>query len=177
MANYKVNMNVIKRQNVNRQGQNVAAKKKFKFKYISNWNNNNNNNDSSNDGIHNGNSDNNTNNNSIIQYRMFQRQSFWCKDVNILTDNISCWCASSRGAIFTNRTDTEHRKVSDVSNSNPKANYFQSRSAKYRITISLSNFFLICIVGGGIKVHSTLRPLNGLLCQPRVIMIMEKSVE
>jgi hypothetical protein len=36
---------------------------------------------------------------------------------------------------------------------------------------------LICIVGGGIKVHSTLRPLNGLLCQSRVIMIMEKSVE
>jgi hypothetical protein len=32
-------------------------------------------------------------------------------------------------------------------------------------------------VGGGIKVHSTLRPLIGLLCQPRVIMIMEKSVE
>jgi hypothetical protein len=38
-------------------------------------------------------------------------------------------------------------------------------------------FFLICIVGVGIEVHSTLRPLNGLLCQPRVIMIMEKSVE
>jgi hypothetical protein len=38
-------------------------------------------------------------------------------------------------------------------------------------------FFLICIAGGGIKVHSTLRSLNGLLCQPRVIMIMEKSVE
>jgi hypothetical protein len=35
-------------------------------------------------------------------------------------------------------------------------------------------FCLICIVGCGIKVHSTLRPLNGLLCQPRVIMIMEK---
>jgi hypothetical protein len=32
-------------------------------------------------------------------------------------------------------------------------------------------------VWGGIKVHSTLRPLNGLLCQPRVIMMMEKSVE
>jgi hypothetical protein len=32
-------------------------------------------------------------------------------------------------------------------------------------------------VGGGIKNHSTLRPLNGLVCQPRVIMIMEKSVE
>jgi hypothetical protein len=38
-------------------------------------------------------------------------------------------------------------------------------------------FFLICLVGGGIKVHSTLRPLNGLLYQPRVIMIMEKLVE
>jgi hypothetical protein len=38
-------------------------------------------------------------------------------------------------------------------------------------------FFLIGIVGGGIKVHSTLRPLNDLLCQPRVIMIMEKSME
>jgi hypothetical protein len=44
MANYKVSMNVIKRQNVNRQGQNVTAKKQLKFKYISNWNNNNNNN-------------------------------------------------------------------------------------------------------------------------------------
>jgi hypothetical protein len=42
---------------------------------------------------------------------------------------------------------------------------------------SIYNFFFICIVGGGIKVHSTLRPLNGLLYQPRVIMIMEKSVE
>jgi hypothetical protein len=37
--------------------------------------------------------------------------------------------------------------------------------------------FLLCIVGGGINVHSTLRPLNGLLCQPRVIMMMEKLVE
>jgi hypothetical protein len=44
MANYKVSRNVIERQNVNRQGQNVAAKKQLKFKYISNWNNNNNNN-------------------------------------------------------------------------------------------------------------------------------------
>jgi hypothetical protein len=39
------------------------------------------------------------------------------------------------------------------------------------------SFFFICIVRGGSKIHSTLRPLNGLLCQPRVIMIMEKSVE
>jgi hypothetical protein len=38
------------------------------------------------------------------------------------------------------------------------------------------NFFFVAW-GGGIKVHSTLWPLNGLLCQPRVIMIMEKSVE
>jgi hypothetical protein len=27
------------------------------------------------------------------------------------------------------------------------------------------------------KVHSALRPPNGLLCQPRVIIVMEKSVE
>jgi hypothetical protein len=33
--------------------------------------------------------------------------------------------------------------------------------------------FLIGIVG----VHSTLRPPIGLLCQPRVIMMMEKLVE
>jgi hypothetical protein len=38
-------------------------------------------------------------------------------------------------------------------------------------------FFFIGIVGGGITVHSTLRPLNGQLCQPRVIMIKAKSVE
>jgi hypothetical protein len=38
-------------------------------------------------------------------------------------------------------------------------------------------FFFNLHSGGGIKVHSTLRPLNGLLCQPRVNMIMVKSVE
>jgi hypothetical protein len=40
---------------------------------------------------------------------------------------------------------------------------------KFTLTILLSSW--------GIKVHSTLRPLNGLLCQPGVIMIMEKLVE
>jgi hypothetical protein len=39
-----------------------------------------------------------------------------------------------------------------------------------KLSLSFFNFFLI-------KVHSTLRSLNGLLCQPRVIMIMEKLVE
>jgi hypothetical protein len=46
---------------------------------------------------------------------------------------------------------------------------------KYKISINL--FFFNLHSGGGIKVHSILRPLNGLLCQPRVIMIMENSVE
>jgi hypothetical protein len=32
-------------------------------------------------------------------------------------------------------------------------------------------------MGRGITVQSTLRLLNGLLCQPRVIMVIEKSVE
>jgi hypothetical protein len=45
------------------------------------------------------------------------------------------------------------------------------------LTCFFKFLFLICIVGGGIKVHLTLRPLNDLLYQPRVIMIMEKSVE
>jgi hypothetical protein len=45
-----------------------------------------------------------------------------------------------------------------------------------RIQEQIFNFFFNLHSGGGIKVHSTLRPLNGLLCQPRVIMIMEKSV-
>jgi hypothetical protein len=38
--------------------------------------------------------------------------------------------------------------------------------------------FLIGIVAGGVNwVHSALRPLRGLLCQPRVIMMMEYLVE
>jgi hypothetical protein len=42
-----------------------------------------------------------------------------------------------------------------------------------------SKLFFLNLHSGGveIKVHSTLRPINGLLYQPRVIMIMEKSVE
>jgi hypothetical protein len=40
--------------------------------------------------------------------------------------------------------------------------------------VKCSVLLFFCVVGGGIKVHSTLRPPNGLLCQPRVIMIMEK---
>jgi hypothetical protein len=40
------------------------------------------------------------------------------------------------------------------------------------------NFFLIGVVGVESNgVHSALRPPIGVLCQPRVIMMMEKSVE
>jgi hypothetical protein len=53
--------------------------------------------------------------------------------------------------------------------------FHKEHFASYPVVIRA--FFLICIVGGGIKVHLTLRPLNDLLCQPRVIMILEKSVE
>jgi hypothetical protein len=39
-------------------------------------------------------------------------------------------------------------------------------------------FFNWYSVGGGVQsVHSALQPLIGLLCQPRVIMMMEKLVE
>jgi hypothetical protein len=44
--------------------------------------------------------------------------------------------------------------------------------------VLIFNLFLFAYWGGGgIKVHSTLRPLNGLLCQARVIMIMKKSMK
>jgi hypothetical protein len=62
-ANYKVSMNMIKRHNVNRQGQNVAAKKQLKFKYISIWNNNNNSD----------NNNNNNNNNNRSRYSSWLR--------------------------------------------------------------------------------------------------------
>jgi hypothetical protein len=60
-------------------------------------------------------------------------------------------------------------KIMESSSSSAKLPYLS-----HNLPSKIKNFFLICIVGGGIKVHSTLRPLNGLLCQPRVIMIMEK---
>jgi hypothetical protein len=48
------------------------------------------------------------------------------------------------------------------------------REVKIKIVVL---YVFYCILGGGIMVHSTLRPPNGVLYQPRVIMIMEKSVE
>jgi hypothetical protein len=56
-------------------------------------------------------------------------------------------------------------------------NNTQINYTKFWSSRTLLYFFLICIVGSGTKVHSTLRPLNGLLCHPRVIMITEKSVK
>jgi hypothetical protein len=67
---------------------------------------------------------------------MFQQQSFWPKDVYNPTNNISCWSESSREAIFIKGTDIEQRKVTDISNRDPKANNFQGRRANYRATIN-----------------------------------------
>jgi hypothetical protein len=39
--------------------------------------------------------------------------------------------------------------------------------------IAISFFFLICIVGGGIQGPLDTAATNGLLCQPRMIMMME----
>jgi hypothetical protein len=73
--------------------------------------------------------------------------------------------------------DVEKRKFLTLPGLEPR---LLGRLARNQLLYRLRYFFLIfliCVVGGGIKVHSTLRPLNGLLCQPRVIMITEKSVE
>jgi hypothetical protein len=43
--------------------------------------------------------------------------------------------------------------------------------------MKLAPFFLICIVGGEIQGPFGTVATNGLLCQPRVIMMMGKSVE
>jgi hypothetical protein len=77
---------------------------------------------------------------------------------------------------FATQIVTEHIKKKRA----PTRNLEEHQTAQWtaeELEKHVHNFFLICIVGGGIKVHSTLRPLNGLLCQPRVIMIMKKSVE
>jgi hypothetical protein len=49
-----------------------------------------------------------------------------------------------------------------------------------RIGVLCEVFSFLNWYSGGVEsnwVHSTLRPLIGLLCQPQVIMMMEKSVE
>jgi hypothetical protein len=47
-----------------------------------------------------------------------------------------------------------------------------------RCPLKINYIFLIGIVGGGIQLGpSALRPPVGLLCRPRVIMMMEKLVE
>jgi hypothetical protein len=47
-----------------------------------------------------------------------------------------------------------------------------------RPTLYNDVFFLICIVGGGVQLGPlTTAATSGLLCQPRVIMMMEKLME
>jgi hypothetical protein len=52
-------------------------------------------------------------------------------------------------------------------------------SPNFSVRFHVLNFFLIGIVWGVESncVHSALRPLIGLLCQSRVIMMMEELVE
>jgi hypothetical protein len=60
----------------------------------------------------------------------------------------------------------KHNICINVPSSQTFGSYVNKKSLKF--------FFNLHGCGCGIKVHST---LNGLLCQPRVIMKMEKSVE
>jgi hypothetical protein len=48
--------------------------------------------------------------------------------VNVPADNISSWCTSSRGIIFTWRADIEQCKVSDIPSRNSETNNFQNNN-------------------------------------------------
>jgi hypothetical protein len=45
--------------------------------------------------------------------------------------NISSWCTSSRGTIFTWGADIEQSKVSDIPSSNSETNNFQNGRAEF----------------------------------------------
>jgi hypothetical protein len=58
--------------------------------------------------------------------------------VNVSANNISSWCTSSRGTIFTRGADTEQCKISDVPSRNSETNNFQNRRADFETKVNLS---------------------------------------
>jgi hypothetical protein len=58
--------------------------------------------------------------------------------VNILANNISSWCTSSRATIFTWGTDTEQCKVSDIPSRNSETSNFQNWRVDSETKLNLS---------------------------------------
>jgi hypothetical protein len=58
--------------------------------------------------------------------------------VNVPADNISSWCTSSRGEIFTRGSDIEQCKVCDIPSRDSETNNFQNRRAEFETKINLS---------------------------------------
>jgi hypothetical protein len=65
--------------------------------------------------------------------------------VNVLANNISSWCASSRGTIFTWRADIEKCKVSDIPSRNPDTkNNCNNKCIRDNSVDIATNYWLDC---------------------------------
>jgi hypothetical protein len=58
--------------------------------------------------------------------------------INFPADNISSWCTSSRGTIFTWRADIEQCKVSDIPRRNSETDNFQNGRVEFKTKVDLS---------------------------------------
>jgi hypothetical protein len=58
---------------------------------------------------------------------------------NVPADNISSWCTSRKGTVFTWGADIEQSKVSDIPSRNSKTNNFQNGRAKFEIIIQFNS--------------------------------------
>jgi hypothetical protein len=68
---------------------------------------------------------------------MIKENDFGSKYV-VSAKNISSWCPSNRGTIYTSGADIEQCKVSDVPSRNSKTNNFQNRRTEFRIKLYLN---------------------------------------
>jgi hypothetical protein len=58
--------------------------------------------------------------------------------VNVSANNISSWCTSSRGTIFTWAADSEQCKISVIPSRNSETNSFQNRRADFETKVNFS---------------------------------------
>jgi hypothetical protein len=71
------------------------------------------------------------NNNYSILYKTIEENVPGSEYFNVPAENISSWCTSSRGTIFTWGADIEQRKASDIPSRNSETNNFQNGRAEF----------------------------------------------